>query len=141
MTIQKISGGNFGGIRNIKIDYVENVTDILSVPNSAIDLLAREGSSSATTSPQTTNAGIIYETKCQGFTPGIDETNLAGFMAYQNRKIIAWIEDYHGNQFAIGKLTEPARVLIETNMPGDVKTAHGFNFTITCRQTTPVAVL
>ena len=141
MTINKISGGNFGGIRSVMIDLFENVTDEGTITGSAIDLPIREGSTSVTCATQKTNAGPVYEIKLQGFSSGIDETNKAGFEGFNNRKVIAWFEDYHGQVFALGNLTEPARMVVDFNIPSDHKNAAGFQFTITSRQTVGLTVL
>jgi hypothetical protein len=141
MTINKISGGSFGGVRSLLIDYVENVDDCQVVPDSHIEIPLREGSTSFTAGTQNVAAGVVHELKIQGFTSGIDETNLAGFEALNNRKVIAWFEDYAGQQFCMGKLTEPARMAVEVTLPSDVKTPKGFNFVITSRQTTGLIVI
>lgn len=141
MTIQKIAGGNFGGIRSLFVDYVENVTDILVMSETAQEIPIREGSTSFNSGTQSSPAGPYYELKIQGFASGINKDNLAGFEALNNRKVIAWFEDYHEAQFALGILTQPARMVIETNIPADHKQAAGFNFTITSKQTVGLAVL
>jgi len=141
MTIQKISGGNFGGIRTLQIDFVENVADILVIEETAQDVPIREGSTSFSSGTQQSSAGPYYELKVQGFVSGINEDNLAGFEALNNRKVIAWFEDYHDNQFAIGTLTQPARMVVEPSIPSDHKQPAGFIFSITSKQTSGLAVL
>lgn len=141
MTIQKIAGGNFGGIRSLFIDYVENVTDILVMPETAQEIPIREGSTKFDSGTESAAAGIYYELRIQGFTAGINEDNLAGFQALNRRKVIAWFEDYHDQQFALGTLIQPARMMVEPNIPADHKQAAGFTFTITSKQTVGLAVL
>ena len=141
MTINKISGGKFGGIRSVYIDYLENVTDVAVIPNSYVEIPIRESSTSVKSTTQVIKSGKLYEIKLEGFSSGIDETNLAGFELFNDRKIIAWFTDFHDQQFAIGTLTEPARILVDSNYPEDHTKAMGFQFSIVSRQTVGLAVL
>jgi hypothetical protein len=141
MTINKISGGKFGGIQCVFIDFIENVTDVGVIPNSFVEIPIRESTTSVKSTTQVTKSGKHYEIKLEGFSSGIDETNLAAFEAFNDRKIIAWFTDFHDQQLAIGTLTEPARILIDSNFPEDHTKAMGFQFTITSKQTVGLTVL
>jgi len=141
MTITKITGSSHGGIYSIFIDLFENVSDILLMPVTAVQIPIREGSASWSQDVGHLSGGKHYDLKMQGFCAGLKADNMDAFEGYNDRRIIVWFTDYHAVNLVAGTLEHPCRISVSNFIPGDVKQASGISFEIAGRQTEPVSVI